>query len=127
MSWLSVAHCFGNPSAQTEERPDSMKALDELSRAAGGDPLTAPDVRKQCEGGDQQACLAYGLLAMEGQAGVKQDMQLAADLMRRTCNAGNAKGCFYLARLYDGVVGMDGRGMPRNRSEAWQNYRRACE
>jgi len=113
-----------------------MKALDELSRAAGGDPLTAPDVRKQCEGGDQQACLAYGLLAvprlrgrpataaragaalaapaprrrqvartaaalprctvtmtcravqMEGQAGVKQDMQLAADLMRRTCNAG---------------------------------------
>jgi hypothetical protein len=25
---------------------------------------------------------------MEGQAGVKQDMQLAADVMRRACNAG---------------------------------------
>lgn len=22
---------------------------------------------------------------------------------------------------------MDGRGMPRNRPEAWQNYRRACD
>lgn len=114
------------------ERPDSMKALDEISKAAGSPVLlTATDVRTRCEIGDQQACLAYGLLAvrlshappwciarvpvvllnpqwarvvvvlargaaamtglavqMEGQAGVKQDMQLAADVMRRACNAG---------------------------------------
>ena len=32
---------------------------------------------------------------MEGQAGVKQDMQHAADVLRRTCDAG----CAYTFRL----------------------------
>jgi hypothetical protein len=42
-----------------------MKALDELSKAAGSPVLlTATDVRTRCESGDQQACLAYGLLAV---------------------------------------------------------------
>merc|ERR1712091_713146 len=86
-----------------------MKALDAVGQRGGGSeaeapaPLRAADVRALCEGGSQDACLAYGLMAMEGQAGVKQDMQHAADVLRRNCDAGNANSCFFVARLYDGV------------------------
>ncbi len=34
------------------------------------------------------AAMTCHAVQMEGQAGVKQDMQLAADVMRRACNAG---------------------------------------
>ena len=129
-----AAHCFGNPSAAAvAERPDSMKALDAVGQRGGGSeaeapaPLRAADVRALCEGGSQDACLAYGLMAMEGQAGVKQDMQHAADVLRRNCDAGNANSCFFVARLYDGVVGLDGRGLPRSPAQAASHYRRACD
>ena len=123
-----VAHCFGNTSAQPASRPDSMRALDDVAKSsAGAAPPTAADVRRRCESGDNEACLAYGLMAMEGQAGVKQDLHHAADVFRRTCDVGNAKSCFFLARLYDGVVGMDGRGLPPTLAESSLHYRRACE
>ena len=43
----------------------------------------------ESSGGACGAAAMTGLaVQMEGQAGVKQDMQLAADVMRRACNAG---------------------------------------
>jgi hypothetical protein len=43
-----------------------MKALDNVSKVATSDttPLKASDVSALCEGGNQDACLAYGLLAV---------------------------------------------------------------
>jgi hypothetical protein len=43
-----------------------MRALDTLSKDAGtdGTPLNAAAVRARCEGGDRDACLVYGLMAV---------------------------------------------------------------
>jgi len=48
------------------DRPDSMRALDQVAKSARTDaePLNAASVRARCEGGDQEACLAYGLMAV---------------------------------------------------------------
>jgi len=48
------------------DRPDSMRALDQVAKSASTDaePLNAASVRARCEGGDQEACLAYGLMAV---------------------------------------------------------------
>ena len=55
--------------------------------------------------------------ALQGH-GVTQDIQGASDLFERACDGKNAKGCFFLARVFDGVVGFDGRGLPRNATKA---------
>ena len=54
------------PGLSTAERPDSMRALDDLAKNKGADgaPLSAAAVRTQCESGDRDACLTYGLMAV---------------------------------------------------------------
>lgn len=129
MVFFPTAHCFGAPQA-APQRPDSMRALDEVSSAmsgTGAEPLKAPDVKAQADGGHTLARLAYGLMLMEGQAGVKQDMQSAADYLRPACAAKNANACFFLGLMHDGLVGVDGRGLPRRPAEAGRLYRSACD
>lgn len=43
-----------------------MRALDDLAKNKGADgaPLSAAAVRTQCESGDRDACLTYGLMAV---------------------------------------------------------------
>jgi hypothetical protein len=43
-----------------------MRALDALAKnsATDGAPLNVAAVRARCEGGDREACLAYGLMAV---------------------------------------------------------------
>ena len=100
-------------------RPDSMRALDEVTAAmsGGSEPLKAADVKAKADDGHTLARLAYGLMLMEGQAGVRQDMQSAADYLRPACAAKNANACFFLGLMHDGLVGVDGRGLPRRPAE----------
>ena len=113
------------------QRPDSMRALDEasaaLARPGSAEPLTAGDIKAQADTGHTLARLAYGLMLMEGQGGVQQDFQAAADYMRPACAAENGNACFFLGLLHDGLVGLDGRGLPRRPAEAGRFYRNACD
>eukprot|EP00293_Proteomonas_sulcata_P020550 CAMPEP_0184298278 /NCGR_PEP_ID=MMETSP1049-20130417/9109_1 /TAXON_ID=77928 /ORGANISM="Proteomonas sulcata, Strain CCMP704" /LENGTH=330 /DNA_ID=CAMNT_0026608357 /DNA_START=274 /DNA_END=1266 /DNA_ORIENTATION=+ len=106
-----------------------MKALDELTKPDGkGGKVNFANIRQRCVEGDNAACLAVGLMHMEGSGGAKQDLQAASDTMRKLCSGGGQpKACFYLGRIHDGMVDSNGRGLPRNAFEASTHFKAACD
>ena len=61
-------------------------------------PHVAP-VRTACDGGDLDACVAFGLLLDDG-IGLAADPTGAVALFRKACDGGNLKGCGNLGRMY---------------------------
>jgi TPR repeat protein len=102
------ALCFGSMVNRAEPQLDSAKALSELGNITDKSVI---GLEGRCEAGDSKACLAAGLLVMEGQ-GAMQDFRRAAKLLDSACQRGVPKACFTLGRLNDGVRAMDGSSLP---------------
>jgi TPR repeat protein len=54
--------------------------------------------------------------------GVARDLNRAAGLFKRACDAGGSGGCLNLGLMYE-----HGRGMPKDRSRAADLFKQACD
>lgn len=117
------ALCFAQ-SAASAQPPllESQRALNELGEDG---KRSAVLLENLCDMGDGKSCLAVGLMTLEG-SGVKQDFEKSATLLGRACARKNAKGCFFLGRLHEGMQAQDGTRMPANSSKAYESFRLAC-
>jgi TPR repeat protein len=98
--------------------------------AATGEPVVetpaeaAQQVPEACE---PEECFELGESIyldwdMEGSGGASADYARARELFRRACDGLEAEGCFYLAEMW-----AEGSGGPRDVTQAWTHYEKACE
>lgn len=118
------AHCFANMNRGQTAELESMRALNQLKLRDGADKSFA-GLNGECGGGNSQACMVAGLMAMEGH-GTNQDLQQASQLLQKACEGKVGNGCFYLGRINDGLKAMDGSGLPRDAGKAYEQYREGC-
>src|SRR5262245_4337140 len=79
-------------------------------------------LRKACDGGSAKGCSALRALYSAGRGvGRRYDTE-DVDRDRRSCVAGGAAACADLARMYQ-----YGRGVARDRQQALELYRKACD
>ena len=84
------------------------------------DTLNVAELEKQAERGNADAQAELGHLYLNGERGVKQDHEKAAELFQKAVDKGNAYGKYYLGVCYD-----EGDGMEKNYTKANSLYKEA--
>ncbi len=83
---------------------------------------TARDLELKCQRGNQDACYEHAWFTYLGARGAREDPDRAVPILRRGCDAGSKKACYWLGR-----ANLDGKGTAQDNAQAYRLFSASCD